>query len=361
MESRAVAWLRAVAAPSLTAVLVASFGAASSGGASGVTFSDQGLTCTSAPGETPLATCDVSDEKACGAAIPEGCSLSPKCGDATTCEPFTHSSGPVSHYRMRTLEVAAPTVLASTFVSANEVDARVSLPQTPDASCGEDGSGTFNWLITVDHERGTVTTGGAPFSTDPFDQGYCYARSKIGGVAVEPVTMSATFAGDTLQTGPASATLNLPIFFSQTDITDLVILPIRQAAFRDVTISADGDCIGSVNNRALQAGTCTDVDPRGPESCARWHTAGVVSGYIRLDDAEKIWVAPMSESLCALLTGTSDNGHCPAAALTTGDYCSATNSAGGCRDSVWTASTFAASAVNINDGSGIAVCGGRGS
>ena len=36
-----------------------------------------------------------------------------------------------------------------------------------------------------------------------------------------------------------------------------------------------------------------------------------------------------------------------------GDYCGATKSAGGCKDAVWLAATFAASAAKIFDGKGV--------
>jgi hypothetical protein len=337
-------------------------------GAEGVTSDERalaecenGAACVTAPGDLPRVSWDPSDEQACGAGIPSGCSISPKCGDPTTCEPFVHNTGSVASYRLRALNVTAPAIFASTFVSANDVQNQIELPQSAGATCGENGTGTFNWLISIDRARNLVTTGGAPFSADPFELGYCYAHTEIDGVEIEPVTMTASFAGDTFATTRATSPLNLPVFFSQTDFAQVVILPIREASFHDVTLSDGGDCIGAVNNGSLQPGSCVDGDPSGPASCSRWRTAGAMGGYIRLADADKIQLGGLGESLCALLTGAStEEGQCSAAALTSGDYCSLTHSAGGCGDSVWTAATFAASAVNIHDGRGVPVCNGKG-
>lgn len=211
-------------------------------------------------------------------------------------------------------------------------------------TCGENGSGTVNWLLSVNKSAGTVVTGGAPYSSDPFVKGYCYVDSTIASTAVSPVTLAATWSGSTFSTSPASATLYLPLFSSQTDYNDVTFLPIRGLSFQNVTVSADDNCIGTVNNDSLQAGSCTDGDPAGPQSCSRWRTAGSLGGYITLADANKVNVIQLDETLYALLTSMHSNGKCPASALTTGDYCSKTLMPGGCQDSVWISASFAASA-----------------
>jgi hypothetical protein len=49
-------------------------------------------------------------------------------------------------------------------------------------------------------------------------------------------------------------------------------------------------------------------------------------------------------------------GNCPANAFNMGNYCSSPPGPGGCDDSFWLAATFAASAVNINSGTGMPGC-----
>jgi hypothetical protein len=314
--------------------------------------------CCSAAGGFPQPDCDPSDEMACGTALPSGCTISPQCTTGSSaCEAFTSNTGSTDNFRMRLINIAAPSTLATTFVQGDVVTAQVDLVETNGGpTCGENGSGTFNWLLSVDKGAGTVTTGGAPFSMDPFGTGFCYINSTLVSLPVAPVTMSATFNGNTFSTAKAKTVLNIPIFSSQTDYSNVVILPITAISFQNVTVSTDNNCIGTVNNNSIQAGTCTNGDPAGPQSCSRWKTAGALGGYITLKQADKVQVVQLSETLCALLTGENDNNACPADAFTKGDYCSTTESPGGCQDSFWISATFAASAVNIDTSGSISIC-----
>jgi len=84
------------------------------------------------------------------------------------------------------------------------------------------------------------------------------------------------------------------------------------------------------------------------------------------EEADNVSVTDLNESLCALLT--NDQGLPPPGSIkkcardaankivAKGDYCSTSKKAGDCQDSYWLTATFAASAVNINDGSTTAVC-----
>jgi hypothetical protein len=234
-----------------------------------------------------------------------------------------------------------------------------------ETACGEasNGGGSFNWLLQVDKTSNSLKTGGAPISTDPFNLGYCfYNATTTTGQLVAPVTTPVTFTGSSFSTQAFASTLNVPIFANDLpngmpDINNPIILPVRAAQLKNVTISPDGNCIGSFNPAALNS-MCVEA----PTLCTKWDTAGALGGYITLADADNVDVTLLSESLCVLLTGTSKNpmGKCTTAALSMGDYCSMTQSPGGCNDSFWLAANFAASAVNINNGSGVAVCNGGG-
>src|SRR5262249_37300442 len=99
-------------------------------------------------------------------------------------------------------------------------------------------------------------------------------------------------------------------------------------------------------------------------------TAGSIGGYITVEQADKVNVPAVGESLCVLLTGLTrdSNGKCPRdqsgnVAYQQGighmpDYCSTTNSPGGCADSFWLSATFAASAVTIDDAPSVPECQG---
>jgi len=331
-----------------------------------------GTACLGAIGSYPAASCDPSDEMACGTSLASGCTVAAVCGNPNTCEPFVTNPNPdkgVDNFRMRLINITAPVSLANETVQLAVVTTAVDLPAYVDAggaACGENGTGLFNWLLSVDKTKGTITTGGAPPSADPFTTGYCFINGMVNGTMIGPSTVAAKFTGNTFSTTPTASTLNIPIFLPGTMLKEVVILPIEQASFNDVTISEDGNCIGSVNNNSIvpsSAGPCTDPLPLGQESCSRWHSAGTLGGYIELEKADGVVVAALGgESLCVLLTNDRDTENppkCTAAGKTAGNYCSKTNSATGCTDSVWLSAQFAASAVNLQSSdAGVPVCHG---
>jgi hypothetical protein len=115
------------------------------------------------------------------------------------------------------------------------------------------------------------------------------------------------------------------------------------------------------------------------QTCSKWLTAGALTGYITLNNANNVQVLSLGQTLCSLLevdtSGTPQTGpagqsikSCKTDAngnvTDKGNYCSKLPDGGagpeGCQDSVWLAATFAASAVNINDGTGVADCSGGG-
>jgi hypothetical protein len=329
-----------------------------------------GGACAGPVGGYPAATCDPSDETAPVCMTPgtyASCNLSQACGDLTTCEPFTTNPCPgtgVDNFRMRLINLTAPAKLANPTVQAAVVTAGVDLPAVDGGNCGEDGMGTFNWLISVDQKTSTVTTGGAPASSDPFNVGYCYVNGNVNGTPIAPVTLSATFTGSTFSTAPKTGVLQIPIFVAG---GGAVILPIYGGAFHDVDVSNGGQCIGQINNGSISVnnkGVCVDPRPAGVSSCSRWHAGGTLGGYIPLAVADKVPVVSLgNESLCVLLTGQQAAGSspptCPMSAYNTGDYDSKTGQASPSNtgDSFWLSAQFAASAVKVVDG-GVPVCSG---
>ena len=326
-------------------------------------------------------TCDPSDEQAqgCNGGIDSGCSYSPSAAIISTCQPFIKNPEPgqgLETFRMRLVNITAPPKLTLPLFQALVITIAVDLPPTADAggaACGENGQGYMNWLLSVDKSKGTVLTGGAPPSANPFGTGYCYENGMVGSYKVASVSLAATFTGNTFSTEASNAQLNVPIFLPPGNIA--VVLPIRNPTFHDVTISESGDCIGSLNPNAayLQDGICQDTEPEGPVSCARWHAGGTFGGYITLKDADDVYVFSQHESLCVLLLGTSwadDAGafeggvrekKCVPGAFSQGDYSStkrAQCSGGDDCDSVWLAVQFAASAVKVTDGEGVSLCHG---
>jgi hypothetical protein len=319
---------------------------ANTGGGDGAS----GPSCTTAAGEMPPPDCDDTDES-CPAPSP-ACPTTP-CNGSSACLAMADNTGKATQdFRFRKLNITAPAALAQKFVQQAVID-----------------QGTFNWLVRFDPNSKQVTTGGAPPSTDPFGLGYCFVKDTIQGLPVQPVTVNMTQGSDGSWSSDAITKLFVPIFLAGGDAgTGVVVLPLSQAKVSGVTI-AGGNCIGSYNPDGVTSptagGTCSDYDP---SSCQRWHTAGALGGYITLNESEGVNVQTLGKTLCVLLTGgssttqggtecaTDANGNVTAQ----GDYCSTTNSPGGCADSYWLAATFAASAVTINDGSADPNCNGSG-
>ncbi len=336
-----------------------------------------GSACPGPTGKAPVVSCDPSDEMApgCSGGVDAGCTFSPKCGDLKTCEPFTTNPIPgtgVDSFRMRLINITAPPNLAMPLVQSAVVSMGVDLPALPEAGgapCGEDGTGLFNWLMQVDKEAGTMLTGGAPPSADPFDTGYCFLRANILGQPIAPVTVPVEFTpgSNTFSTKVLTGTASIPIFVTASNLSSVVILPISGISLSDVTMSDDGNCIGAVNNNASMPGSngqCADPAAFGPTSCARWHSAGALSGYITLAAADDISIALLGESLCVLLTGDKGaNDRCTEAGLHMGDYCAGPDGGLGkaCSsgDSMWLSAQFAASAVKVTPqgvDSGVPLC-----
>jgi hypothetical protein len=334
-----------------------------------------GMPCMNAAGAFPVSTCDPSDETAAmcgdGKGTLNGCMYDPVCGSTSTCEPFTSNPLPgkgVDNFRMRDINITAPAAIVA--VQGLVVATAVGIPNSPDggATCGENGSSLFNWLISVDQAGKSITTGGSPPSPDPFGVGYCFINGKVisNGITatVAPVTIPATFT-DTggFTTDVYTQKLNIPIFLAPVGV---VILPIRGASFHDVSVSSDGNCIGGMNPGA-NISNCEAPFPSqqmGTDSCSRWHTAGALGGYITLDEADQVFVQALNESLCALIVGSPgsqtvhDGGYqtCTATELAGGDYCAPTDAGPGhaCTNgnSAWLSADFAASAVKITTAKG---------
>jgi hypothetical protein len=314
--------------------------------------------CTATPGTFPAPNCDNATESGCTGG---GCSIQSECGSASTCLPLAdNSSKSLLDFRMRRLNVAAPAALAEAFVQNTVVTTNIDLAGTLAAPvCGDEGQGAFNWLLEIDKTGNTLKTGGA-IPADPFTDGYCFYNhvTPTGNINVTPSTIPITFdsTGNTFDSSPI-AKLEVPIFLNG-DKDSVIVLPLTNVVMKAITLSDTNNCIGSFNIQALD-NTCAVIDD---SQCSKWKTAGSLGGFITLAEADNVNIDVLNESLCVLVTQTTKgpDSKCQPDALTKGDYCSTTNSATGCTDSVWLAATFAAAAVKINDGSSTPECQGGG-
>ena len=317
---------------------------------------DGGSGCGVTAGNFPPPSCDDTAEMCAASGT---CDTSP-CVAGSPCLAMADNKGkPTLDFRMRKLEVGAPKALGPPSpVQGGVVDNGIKLA----SQCGEDGTGLFSWLLRFDMTGMKLTTGGSPPPTDPFGTGYCFVDTKIGALMVAPVTVALTKNADGTYDSAPIPKLNVPIYVKG---MAPVVLPISQGRLKSVAISTDGNCIGSYNPKGVQAEKFMVCADNG--GCARWFTAGSLGGYITLDEADNVPISILGgSSLCTLLTNNfadTDGGkNCArdgsGKIIAKGDFCSTTDMAGGCADSFWLAAAFAASAVKINDGTGVPDCSG---
>ena len=324
--------------------------------------------CTNGPGKFPEANCLPYDPSAQSCTPAGTCNTAP-CNASSACLAMNadNSGAKLANLRMRKLLVTAPPALAyeppgKVFVQHAVIDTGINLAS---GECGETpGTGTFNWLIQMDTVNKTVTTGCAPPTNDPFGAGYCFVNATIEGLKVAPVTVPVTQNSDGSYSSALIPKLYVPIFVASGtagsgNAPSVIVLPLTDSAVKNVTLSENNNCIGRYNANAVSPTDGDNSCVSDDSSCVRWTTAGSLGGFITLDEADGVDVPQLAESLCVLLApnatvDTSDpnekrcqkdgTGH----VLAKGDFCSTTDSAGGCDDSFWLSATFAASAVKIS-------------
>jgi hypothetical protein len=336
-------------------------------GDAGAICGDAGQPCCAPAGEFPNPECDDGVESKCNA-TPQ-CNLS-SCQAVSTaagsCEPLTTNppQGPWG-FRMRRIIIAAPSTLTSGAVQNTVVTNGVDMNEP---QCGEEGTGDFSWIMQLDPTTLAFKTGGAPPcdlpnstanpaspfpSCNPFTTGYCFLSETVGSIPVAPVAGTLQKALDGTYFAPAPSLgpqINIPIFYNGS----IIVLPISEPAFTGIDVTDEGNCIGSFNPDALTPQCADDY-----EKCSKWRTAGSLGGYITLETADRVDVDLLSKTLCVILTSSPgvappDGGTIAQCARNPdgsiafkGDYCSTTQTPGGCADSYWLAATFAASAVNV--------------
>lgn len=313
-----------------------------------------GGACEAKPGELPAPDCDDSS-KSCTPS--EGCTIDQaKCGSTATCLPLGDNKGKtVLDLRMRRLNVATPAALSSPFIQNTVIGSGIELAAP---MCAEKGKGLFTWILEIDKEKSTLRTGGAAPATDAFGQGFCFADFVLGDTHVTPLTAKIELTGNTFKTVERQ-NVNIPIFLSE-QLASAIILPIRDVRVEGVTLSDDGNCIGSFNAAALDP-SCTE----DRTVCPKWSTAGALGGFMTLEEADHVKIRDLNnKSLCAFLatdSGLSCARDGAGKIVYKGDYCSTDKTAGSCQDSVWLAATFAASAAKVFDGKGVVEgCSGAG-
>jgi hypothetical protein len=256
--------------------------------------------------------------------------------------------------RISQLTVTKPSALATGVISTvvnNAVALNYSactIGTSSDSIYGS-GTGTFSWLIQFDSAAGTIKTGGAKPVADP-TAGYCFVNDKTAGIA--PFSIDAKVGADGKFSMADGKDLTVPIYLDAA-AKNVVLLPLHKARLFDGTLSADQNCIGKYNADGLDPDNSCKPDP--DNKIYTFTTGASLEGYITLEEADKVEIEALQhESLCVLLSGQDDGAtpkRCPRGAdkkiSVKGDFCSTSNSAGGCADSYQLGATFAASGAKI--------------
>jgi hypothetical protein len=254
--------------------------------------------------------------------------------------------------RMSELDLTAPPALTKGLVKTT-VQGNVT-PSVP--TCNLNGSGTFSWLIQFDLAAGTIKTGGAKPVADA-TQGFSFVDDMVtqGGTTfhIQPVTYMAKPGSDGKFAITQGSDLIVPIYLDAMG-TQVVLLPLHEAKLDMGTLTSDNNCIGSYNAAGLDPANSCLPDDTHPA----FLTAGSLSGYITLEEADNVIVSALSESLCVLLSGdaaTYGDGMKPIQKCKRtngvinfqGDTCS--TAGGTCKDASTLGANFAASSVKINN------------
>jgi hypothetical protein len=293
---------------------------------------------------------------------PKSCAPSAAC---TTTAPDKDCLGLVDNkgqtkfgLRMSELDVTAPHAL-TTGIVANVVSGAV---QQNLMACNLQGTATFNWLLQFDTTAGTLRTGGAKPVMDP-TMGYSFDNETIMGQMIAPITVpakpDATTGAFSVMTG---MDLVVPIFLNA-QATSVVILPLKQARIAMGTITSNNNCIGTYNATGLQPSNSCLPDPMASPPIPQYITAGALDGYILLEDADKVQISSIQQTLCVLLSGNASMYGMPGMGGLTvckrdasmkivyqGGWCSTTNmaAAAGCADAEHLSAEVAASSDQIS-------------
>jgi len=261
-------------------------------------------------------------------------------------------SGPFA-MRISQLSVTAPEALTGPAVYKIVADGvNINLP-----SCNISGLGTFSWISVFDRDNGVLKTGGALPEADPTD-GYCFDYDAEHSIA--PATVATTYGADGAFETEAIPAITVPIYLDLA-ASSAVYLPLRQVRLLDGTISPDNNCIGSYNAKGLEP--INSCKPDLSNGIEYFLNGAKLEGYIELEEADTVEVDTIGQTLCVLLSGNATMYGEPdpdgpttckrdpdtKEILFEGDWCSTTDSAGGCKDAVRLLAGLAASAVSLRD------------
>lgn len=276
------------------------------------------------------------------------CSPDPKtCTEvASECVALVNNKGQDTFtLRMAQLSIAKPAALAKPGLVKNTIEGGVLMSL---AGCNLKGQGTFNLLLQFDTKNKKLKVGGAKPTTTPA-KGYTFATGMASGLDITPVTVDLSLDASNKFAPASGVDINLPIYFAATDTTPGVVLPLHKASITG-TLSDNNNCVGKYNADKLDPKKlCQSTD-----TVPTFTDGADLDAYITLEEADKVVIAPLMQTLCVVLGGDPNMATPKACARDTagkilfqGDWCSTTNSAGStvCADATKLTGKLAASAI----------------
>jgi hypothetical protein len=280
--------------------------------------------------------------------------------DGTKCmAKIDNSASTRKTLRLSQLQVLKPAGLASKVIQFTVVGPAVT---ANDKACGLNTAkgGQFNWLLDFDLTAKTLRTGGARIA-DP-DKGYCFLKTDVGGVAVDPIVAQISYDDATGKFATTSQIDKLVVpIFTTTDPNNVpILLPITNAQIADGTLTEKGNCIGRFKGEAGELDEdcqTTSSDVNDP-AAYQFENAGKVRGVVTLEETEKVMIVDLKQTLCRFLFGIgdpNDDTKCPTGAdgKLTAEVMAKADSAsvpGGAKDSVALEASFSAASIKILDG-----------
>lgn len=180
-------------------------------------------------------------------------------------------------------------------------------------ACGLFGEASNNWVLMVDNTNGSkLSIGSALLSGKPGAYAFEDKKVTLGGPAFDVVSATTQSGLDFVPVSDlpdGSVTYRAKVSAVNLPVTAkgmlIMLLPLKDVEL-NFQVSPDRTCIGSLDLSNFDAtNSCALKTPY------RFKEGGTLDAVIYLKEANDIWVSPVNESLCSLLTGDNDGtGHC---------------------------------------------------
>lgn len=214
--------------------------------------------------------------------------------------------------RISQLKVGKPAALASTTINFTIIGPAVTI-QNNEACHLRPGTkaGTFNWLMEfdlTDPANAMLRTGGARPVKDPA-AGFCFSNESVGGSSLAPQTIKINYDAATgaFSTGEGKA-LTVPIFLDQEGKTTPILLPLQGVKITNGKLTENGNCIGRFRGEMGELDSecqTTSSMPTDPQAF-QFEKGADLEGYITAEEADKVKIVDLSQSLCSFLSNTRE-------------------------------------------------------